>query len=153
MHLGTSMYTLGSVLWLLVYEVLDETPAANMHRVWVDIVKHYKEDNVSNQYSNLGLGSFCNPDNPKEGYPKLKGRRAEVAHLVEPLCKTWGSFKRAGNECDQKVHQLLKVQIQIQAKHFLSFWTFFGEGFSSLLYKIDLSIWISLPGHFAQSFW
>ena len=48
MHLGTSMYLLGSVLWLLCYQVLQAgSPKANMDRVWATISNYYKQYKVA----------------------------------------------------------------------------------------------------------
>ena len=90
MHLGTSMYLLGSVLWLLCFDILTGTPVQNMGKVWHHIVEEYKRPPATVcQYSNLTLKSFCNPDKWDTGYPKLKGKGAEVKDLVVPLYKVW----------------------------------------------------------------
>ena len=95
MYLGTSLYFLGSVLWLLCYELLDGTPQENMHRVWSEITVAYKKLNVQCQFGNLNLKSFCNPDQPDKTFPKLKGKGAEVKDLVEPLYLVWDAHKSA----------------------------------------------------------
>ena len=99
-HIGSTMYFLGSVLWLLVYRLMPSNPVKNMEMLWGLIQEYYSEHSVSTQYSNLSLSSFCNPDKPRAKHPKLKGRGAEVKHLVKPLWVIWNKYRRAGNEED-----------------------------------------------------
>ena len=37
LHLGTTMYLVGSVLWCLVYKLMPESPVSNMHKLWGEI--------------------------------------------------------------------------------------------------------------------
>ena len=43
LHLGVSQYCLGSVLWLLVYNSLPATPAANFETVWHELLTEYSK--------------------------------------------------------------------------------------------------------------
>ena len=81
-HLGLAMYLLGSVLWLLCYDVLPGSPQDNMSVVWTQVCTHYAAIQASCQYTNLSLHSFCDPGSPFASYPKLKGRGAEVKDLI-----------------------------------------------------------------------
>ena len=114
-HLGTSMYFLGSVLWLLCYEILPADPSTNMTSLWKMIVALYKQMNVDCQYSHLALGSFCNPKKHDKAYPKLKGKGAEVKGLMEPLCSIWPKYMRSGNKTDKHVQECLISMCRIQA--------------------------------------
>ena len=82
MHLGTSMYLLGSVLWMFVYQIFRSSAATNMNVLWIEIVAAYRELRPPSQYTNINLASFCNPQQPAAHYPKLKGKGAEVKALV-----------------------------------------------------------------------
>lgn len=70
--LGTAMYCNGSVLWLLVFRILPDSPTKNMENLWADIVDCYRELGISTQYTNLSIGSFCDVLKPSGHYPKLK---------------------------------------------------------------------------------
>ena len=50
MHLGTTMYMLGAVLYLLCFNVLDGTPEDNMHAIWTDINQFYTDHRVVTQF-------------------------------------------------------------------------------------------------------
>ena len=103
LHIGTTMYFLGSVLWLLVYRLMPGSAAANMARIWSLVSEFYSEHAVPTQFSNLTLSSFCQPDKHAADYPRLKGRGAEVKHLTKPLWSIWDKFRRPDNEEDDRV--------------------------------------------------
>ena len=111
-HLGTSMYMLGSVLWLLVYTKLKESPESNLRRVFAMIQGFYKEHGTSCQYSNLALSFFTDPQNPRKHYPKLKGRGGEVKHLGPALLHVWQQFRGDAEE-DGWVETALRAQCRI----------------------------------------
>lgn len=78
LHLGVSQYTLGSVLFVLVYEVLTGRDAEKMSIVWNGICEYYRVAKSECQFTNLTLWSFCDPTRPHAKYPALKGSGAEV---------------------------------------------------------------------------
>ena len=73
-HSGSSMYFLGSVLWLLCYRMMTGTPNANLARVWKLIVEAYQDIGTSCQYTSWRLSFFTDPKEPTKAYPKLKDR-------------------------------------------------------------------------------
>ena len=85
MHLGTSQYMLGAVLYLLCFKVMLGSPEENLHEAWAEISQYYSDHSVETQYSALTICSFFEPGQ----YPKLKGKGAEVKDLVAPLAKVW----------------------------------------------------------------
>lgn len=89
--LGTAMWCDGSVLWMLVFRVMPDTPSKNMQALWQQISECYAELRTAVQYTNLSIGSFCDPAKPSGHYPKLKGKGAEVKHLSAVLCKVWAT--------------------------------------------------------------
>ena len=78
LHLGVSMYALGSVLWLLCYKIYKGTPSENMTELWSGIAELYSTMRTSSQFTNLKLNSFTDPANPGKHNPKLKGKGSEV---------------------------------------------------------------------------
>ena len=84
-HLGTSMYMLGSVLWLLVFQVLDGTPQANLDQVWGEDVDDYKDHNVGTRFSNLEVSIFHH----NRTHPNLSGKGAEIKELVPAVHYVW----------------------------------------------------------------
>ena len=51
-HLGTSMYMLGSILSMLLFQMLDGSPQTNLEQVWNEIVDDYTEHKVETQIKN-----------------------------------------------------------------------------------------------------
>ena len=63
-HLGVAQYAIGSVLFVLTYQVLTDTPQRNMDHVWKHICEFYHQHATNTQYSHLGLRSFCHSLRP-----------------------------------------------------------------------------------------
>ena len=114
MHLGSSSYLLGSILWLLCYRLLPSSPSENLKRVWACIVNAYRDNGVPSQYTNMSLSMFTNPDSPDKSYPKLKGRGAEIKELVQPLLFAWEALVDCSDDFNHDVKAILETQIDIQ---------------------------------------
>ena len=70
MHLGTTMYMLGAILYMLCFHVLDGAPEDIMHGIWSDINEFYNKHTVQTQFSNLKIGSSQDPGQ----YPSSKAK-------------------------------------------------------------------------------
>ena len=115
LYLGVCMYFLGSVLWLLAYELNPTVaPERNIERVWGIVLAYYTANQVPCQYSSLTLNSFCNPRAHRTHYPILKGKGAEVKYLTEPLIAAWKEFRRPRNSHDSRVLGALQHVLAIQ---------------------------------------
>ena len=114
LHLGTNMYMLGSCLWLLSFRILPRSPRDNVARVWELVTQYYTHNDTTCQFSNLELGMFCEVAKPRSHYPKLKGRGAEVKHLVPAILYAWRQCKRRRNEYDNNVEEMLISQCNAQ---------------------------------------
>jgi hypothetical protein len=106
-HMGTSTYFLGSVLWLLTHQLMQGSAAENMQTIWGEVVDLYREQRSATQYSNLGVSSFIDPEKANSSYPKLKGRAAEVKSLAPVLRAIWHRRKRANVQLDDWVGKCL----------------------------------------------
>ena len=71
-HLGSSMYLLGSILHVLCFKLLPGSPTDNMETVWGQISAYYSQHGVPTQYTSLTLNSFCDAKASHRSYPKLK---------------------------------------------------------------------------------
>ena len=56
-NLGTDMYFYGSVMHILVYQVLTGTPASNLERITAQIKAAYKAAGISVRFQNLTLSA------------------------------------------------------------------------------------------------
>jgi hypothetical protein len=113
-HLGTSQYMLGSILYLLVFKILPGRPAENMEVLWQEMCHEYSRQGIKAQFSSLGISMFCDPKAPHASYPRLKGRAAEVKWLVPVLNALWPKYRRPGSPMDRLVAELLQTQQVIQ---------------------------------------
>ena len=107
MHLGTTMYMLGAVLYILAFQVLPDDPEENMHAIWTAINQFYKDHKVVTQYCNLKISSFHEPGQ----FQKLKGKGAEVKDLVAPLAHVWNEQTRGSGEAS---HGFISIMLQHQ---------------------------------------
>ena len=107
MHLGTTMYMLGAVLYLLCFHVLDGAPEDIMHGIWSDINDFYRQHKVQTQYCNLKVGSFHEPGQ----FPKLKGKGAEVKDLVAPLAQVWNAKTKGSTD---RTHKWITIMLEHQ---------------------------------------
>ena len=84
-HLGIDQYFLGSVLWILVYLMLPNDKADNLARIMARAKLYWHAHFVKGHFQNMKLSMFCNKENPKSDFPRLKGRAAEVKSLIPAL--------------------------------------------------------------------
>ena len=56
---------------------------------------------------------FTNPDNPFKAFPKLKGRGAEIKHLVPALLFVWKQYMNLADEMHVAVQVGLEMSSQI----------------------------------------
>ena len=105
--LGVAMHVCGNVLHLLCYDVLPGSAAANMLRLWKDIDRLYSERQTPSQFPHLDLRSFCDPGKPHADFPLLKGKGAQIRHLVPILAMIWRQHMRDDKRDDQHVEKVL----------------------------------------------
>lgn len=90
-YLGIAQYFLGSILALLCYHILPQSPANNMGVVWECILRHYSFQQVSSQFGSLTLASiFGQHESWGDTYPNLKGGKgAELKWLLVTMVAVW----------------------------------------------------------------
>ena len=91
-YLGTYQYTIGSVMFILVFEVMPLEADVNMNKLWAFISEWYTSSRTDIQYNNLSISSFTDPENPEKHFPCLKGKGAEVKHLLPAIRAAWVEF-------------------------------------------------------------
>ena len=114
MHLGVSQAILGSVLHMLVYQILPGRPLQNMERIWTEICGAYRDGGMTAQFSSLGLSSFCDPAAPNFHYPRLKGKAAEIKHLFPAIMIVWDRHMDRNSDEQKLVFRLLEEQQHLQ---------------------------------------
>ena len=58
--MGALQYCIGSVLVILVLDILPDDEATNTEAVWKIICKRYRDKATPTQYSNFKVGTFAN---------------------------------------------------------------------------------------------
>ena len=89
LHIGVVGYTLGTIMWLLVYRLLPRSPAENCVYMWSSICEQYRLLGSDCQLPKLDQNSFTSAKKPRAHFPRLKGKAAQLKHAIEPLLKVW----------------------------------------------------------------
>lgn len=102
------MIVAGSVLYLLCFHTLGETPLKNLQTCWKFLLESYKELGITERYRGMRkLTMFCK----KKGGPKLKGRAAQVQNIARPLLALWEKYMSPHLEIRKKIRTLLKINV------------------------------------------
>ena len=106
--LGVAMHIGGNVLYLLCYQNLPGSPSDNIAQVWGEVGEIYKARLTTSQFSLLSLNSFCDPRSPHADFPLLKGKGAEIRHVMPILWTIWRKHMKPDTEYDRHVERVLK---------------------------------------------
>ena len=113
-HMGSDMYFYGSVLYMLVYEILTDRPFANLQEVFSLIKKYYVANATPTRYENMTLSMIVGDvQNPQNKYPKLKGRASEVRHLGGALLEVWERFMDRGGGEAGTLHKKVRLGLRM----------------------------------------
>lgn len=87
LDLGVSSRLCGSVLHSWCYpEACNKAKAtSNMRDTWASIQAKYKSMQIQERFTNLNLSQFTNVEKPWSQAPLLKGKAAEIRHLIPVL--------------------------------------------------------------------
>ena len=81
-NLGPDPVFLGSILRYLTHYLLHGSPHDNLKQIWAEIRDEYKTSKTQTRYGNLSH-NMIHP--PSKKLPQLKGKAAEIKHLISPL--------------------------------------------------------------------
>ena len=114
-HLGVDQYFLGSVLWLLVYQLSPgRDPQEALNEVWDAILEQYRFQHTPGRFSMMRLSMFSNPTAPRASFPRLKGKGHEVKHLTGPLLEVFKAWPKPNDEFYQQVEMALKLSADME---------------------------------------
>lgn len=95
-HLGSDRYLWGSLLWLLLYKILDGTPTNNCACVWSLIQEEYGLRSYHRRrkarYTYFKISLVCNPAKPYSSQPQLKGEASMIKHIGPILLDIWNKL-------------------------------------------------------------
>ena len=113
-YLGYQQFWLGSVLWMLVHELLPASPLANLRGIGLYVLRWQRRHNVSARFP---LGSFQKLSifQRKTGYPKIRGKGAHVRHLGGALAALWNKKMSPTNPNHVRVKLIFKLDLEIES--------------------------------------
>ena len=87
-------------MYLLVHYIMpSDVPNENLRALADRIVKYFKENNVQHHYKNLTKLTMISK---KDGYPKLRGKAAEVKSLGPALLSAWQHWQNPNLDMHKK---------------------------------------------------
>ena len=110
-YLGTDMYFLASVLWLLCYRILPGTAESNLTLVWKGVNAYYALNPSADRYTQMKLSMFVKPDSPNTKFPKLKGKGAEIRALVPAMHAVWCQYMSRGDTQHAQIKTALECSV------------------------------------------
>ena len=93
--------------------MLPGSPKDNMAEVWGMVQAAYAHLDVKNQFGNLLLNWFTDPDSYNSHYPKLKGKAGDINNLICPMVWVWTQKYDRENDMHHNVRQLLELLLEI----------------------------------------
>ena len=111
-HLGWIQHFFGSVLHLLVFYLLPQEHLENLWQVGEYIKTHQKQNKSKHRYR-MRLDKLT-MFQPKNGFPKMRGRAADIASLAKPLLDLWTEKMNPGDEQHIRVKLFLKLNWELK---------------------------------------
>ncbi len=109
-HLGTDSYFYGSVLAFLTSHCMGGSAQDNLDLLRSEIQEHYRLHGVSCKFQNMKLSMFENPG----GFPRLKGRGAEIRHLAAPLHFVFCKHMDEANKQHRQIKLALAFSVELE---------------------------------------
>ena len=113
-YLGYQQFWLGSVMWILVNEILPASPLANLRGIGAYVSRWQRRHNVSAKFP-LGAFQKLSIFQRKKGYPKIRGKGAHVRHLAGPLASLWKWKMDPANPNHVRVKLMFKLDLEIDS--------------------------------------
>ena len=110
-HIGTDGYFLGSVLELLCFYMLANSPQENFDTIWQDIRAAYSRSTARSKFTNMTINMF----HKEGGMPFLKGAGAILKCLVPILRSVFAKYMNKDDQQHRFVYAALGESINIDA--------------------------------------
>ena len=111
LFLGWLQYVYGSVLYLLTHECLDQDPLTNLKTVWVFLKDTQR--NLATKYKYTQRLDKLSMFTRASGFPKLKGRAADIMGLDHAIHLCWNQFMSHDIAQHVQISALLKLNLEI----------------------------------------
>ena len=105
-YLGNDLVVYGSLLYLLAFAMLPNSPADNMSTIWQDIQAVYREYDIPCRFFYLNtVRMFLKGNNTV----KLRGKGAQTRYLYRPMLILWSKYMNNGIQIHKKIKLALKL--------------------------------------------
>lgn len=111
MYLGWLQHVYGSILHLLVFFILPNSPLDNLLAIGDFIKQFQRSNNVKNRYR-MRLDKLTMVQ-PKKGYPKLRGRAADISGLYSTMVERWNTHMDTADERHRQIRLFLKLNSKL----------------------------------------
>lgn len=110
-YLGWLQFLYGSVICLLVQDCLEDNQLTNLKTLASFLKQYQKEDRSRGNYRPRldKLSMFL-----KRGFPKLKGRAADIRSLDKALLAAWNTWMTPTDEQHQQISVLLQLNVSVR---------------------------------------
>ena len=113
MHVGVYQYAWASVWWLLVYDILPETPLENLRQVMRELREYWQRNPTPGHFTVITLSMFSTDNDPELSQPKLKGQAGEIKHLSKALLSVFKAHKTRGFVIHGQIALMMKKWIEM----------------------------------------
>ena len=157
-HLGVDMYFFGTILTILVYDILPGSPNWNIIELFGKIKKYYKEHKIKNRFAGLCLSMIGNVRHPWTKPQMLKGKAAEIKDFGGALLELWRTYMHTTGP-SETTHRKILLALELNCKiekivsDHASDWRFegtTGEDFRSTVFNF-LMIFNALGSEYSPS--
>ena len=109
--LGWLQFAYGSIFYHLCFDILPGEPLANLRTVQKYIKNFQRKGHEHHRYRQRleKLSMFTR----EKGYPKLKGKAADIKGLCYALLSCWRTYMRPDSEQDQQVAAFLTLNLEV----------------------------------------
>jgi len=111
MFLGWLQYVCGSIMYLLVYEIMDGEPLQNLLAIEV-FIKTYQKTHETKYKFRPRLAKLT-MFQPKKGYPKLKAKAGDVLGLGPAMLALWSAHMSHAEITHRRIRLLLDLNVRI----------------------------------------
>jgi hypothetical protein len=108
LSLGVAQHIGGSVLFELVWRVLNGTQQAKLAEIWECINEHYKVRPRATASGRLTLSMFVDKDAPHQNDPTCTAKAKETEHLCRALATAWVQYM------DEDTEECMRIKLVLE---------------------------------------
>ena len=113
-YLGYQQFFLGSVLWLLVHEILLGEPLANIRAIGLYVFRYQRRYNIPSKFPLTAWRKLSIFERQK-GFPKLRGKGAHIRHVAKALSSLWNRKMSPANRNHRRIALIFKLDSEVDA--------------------------------------